>query len=73
MPKITKAGGPTIATTYPVGILQAPQVEVVADRPRSLVRASRSANKAAWVAYAQGRGINVDGLTKKQIIARIDG
>ena len=73
MPKITKAGGATnAAISYPVGLLSSPQAEVTADRPRDLDRPRRGAHKHAWVYYAKGIGIDVEGLTKPQIISVVN-
>lgn len=72
MPKITKARGAHIAG-YPIGIVRVetepqdgPVEATVGERP------AKKAPKDDWVVYAEAHGYAVDGLTKDQIIERID-
>ena len=72
MPKITKAGGPTFAgVSYPVGLLPSPQAEVTADRPRNILTPRLGAQKHLWADYAKALTVDVEGLTKAQIIALV--
>ncbi len=70
MPKITKRGGPTNAASYPVGLLPAAGADVEGEIP---ARPRPRAPKPDWVAYASAVGVDVDGLSKRQIIALAGG
>ncbi len=71
MAKITVAGGATIAASYPVGFLPSQPTSTTDVEDESPSRPRRSARKPEWVAYASAVGVDVDGLTKKEIVALV--
>ncbi len=74
MAKITVAGGATnAAATYPVGILPSQPAAGATVEGESPARPRRNAHKHVWVYYANQLGVDVGGLSKRQIIALVGG
>ncbi len=72
MPHITRHGGPTVAASYPVGILPGPPDAGADVEDESPSRPRRSARKPEWVAYAAELGIVTETRwTKTKIIALV--
>lgn len=84
MPKITVHGGPTNADVEPLDPPAAAVVESPAEpepdvaeaegdeaEDDAVARPANSAPKAEWEAYALALDVNVEGLTKQQIIDEV--
>lgn len=67
----THSRGQGVASGEPLSFQPPPDNDDDGDEPTTaLIQPATTATKAVWAAYAASRGVDTEGLTKKQLIER---